>query len=75
MRTIPHRYNGSPRGDYRRTCDICAFMYHRNDLVKKRDGLFYCPKCEPEVDRVTLALLQEQNSANDDVCTPRIEEE
>lgn len=32
----------SPR-DYRRVCDICGVLYNRSALVKRDDGLFYCP--------------------------------
>lgn len=32
----------SPR-DYRRVCDICGVLYNRSRLVKRDDGLFYCP--------------------------------
>ncbi len=63
MRTMPRHYPGSARGDYRRACDICGIVWHRSSMQRRADGMFYCVDCQPEIDKVTLAELQEQNTA------------
>lgn len=73
MRTMPRRYPGSSRGDYRRMCDICGAMYHRTDLTRKPDMFFYCPDCASETDRVTLSEEQAEN-ATEVIFSPWIED-
>ena len=58
MRTIPNKWSRSaPRGDYSTTCDICGVRWRRSQLVRKADGLLYCPDDQPGRDAFTLSML------------------
>lgn len=54
-RTVPqHTVHGHVRGDYVAVCQDCGSEYLRRDIVRKRDGLYYCPDCAQGKDQVTL---------------------
>lgn len=57
MRTLPRSWKGRPRGDYAALCSICGVPWPRSRLVKKADGLFYCPDDVRGRDAVTLSRL------------------
>ncbi len=41
-------------------CSICGVGCARSKLVRKADGMFYCPDCQPGRDAVTLSRLNAQ---------------
>lgn len=50
-----HRPRSSPRGDSSALCDICGVLWYRSRLVRKADGLLYCPDDVRGLDNVTLS--------------------
>lgn len=54
---LHHNWRNAPRYDYESMCSICGVACPRSKLVKKADGLFYCPDDLPGRDRVTLSRL------------------
>lgn len=57
MRTIGKHWPRRVRGDYPAICSICGVPYPRSSLVKKADGLWYCPNDRDGRDAVTLSRL------------------
>lgn len=56
-RSLPRNWRNAPRGDYETTCSICGAAWQRSKLVRKADGLLYCPDDRNGRDAVTLARL------------------
>ncbi len=55
MRTVPrHSVYSHQRGTYVAICSICGDEWPREALVKKADGLFYCPDDVAGKDPTTL---------------------
>lgn len=44
-------------------CDICGIGYLRSQLVRKADGLLYCPDDVSGLDRVEIAAAIEADTA------------
>lgn len=54
MKTVGrHHPRGKPIGTF--TCDTCGVLWHRHEMRRKRDGLWYCPDDYPGKDSVTLS--------------------
>lgn len=64
MRTIGRRLpRDYPPGEYKWPCDVCGGHYRRSKLIRKSDGLLYCPD---DVDGRTAFELSEAEAMYSD---------
>lgn len=56
-RSLPRNWKHAPRYDFETMCDICGCAWQRSKLVRKADGLLYCPDDRQGRDAVTLGRL------------------
>lgn len=63
MRTIPARYIGKPRGDYRAICAYCGSAWHRSEMYRDAAGMLVCPQEGKGRDAVTLDRINAANAA------------
>ena len=56
-RSLPRNWRNAPRGDFETLCSICGVAWQRSKLVRKADGLLYCPDDKDGRDAVTLSRL------------------
>lgn len=58
-----HRPRNLPVGARPALCDICGVLWYNNKLIRKADGLLYCPDDYRGADSVTLAEANARDAA------------